>query len=215
MNSTAISLGWNCDSAARGVERGLRTIKKHGYQTCPFDRMNTNYLGIIDCIKDDFKYFCDPQYLHIFTIEHDYPYSGFKKGSRLIVNTKYNFIFNHESPYGNSYINEHWENGIEHFVLNNFKEFIERYNKRIQNFRNYVCDPNTYIHFIILKIDASFYVNNLEHANRELEIVLNAKYPNLKYDFVSIDETEHKLFNELHELMLTTIPSFFLTIQNN
>jgi hypothetical protein len=205
MNSTAISLGWDCEPAAQGVERGLRTIKEHGYQTCPFDRMITNYLGIIDCIEDDFKYFCDPEYLRIFTMDRDYPYLGFKKGNRLIVNTKYNFIFNHESPYGGLYMSENWENGIEHYVLNNFKEFIERYSKRIQNFRNYIHDPNIYIHFIISKIG----------ANQELEIVINTKYPNLKYDLVPIDETTtvHKIyndiFNEARELMLTTIPSFF------
>jgi hypothetical protein len=66
--SEGISLGWNCNSASVGVSNGIRNTKKNGYKTCPFDAMITNYKGIIDCINDDFKYLCDPQYLELIKI---------------------------------------------------------------------------------------------------------------------------------------------------
>jgi hypothetical protein len=68
MAEEAISLGWNCHSASTGVYMGLRKTKQNGYKTCPFDEMVTNYEGIIECIKDDFKYLCDIEYLELIKI---------------------------------------------------------------------------------------------------------------------------------------------------
>jgi len=214
MNTTAISLGWDCGPAIQGVERGLRPTKEQGYQTCPFDLMITNYHGIVDCIQDDFKYFCDPQYLRVMTIEQDYTYLAFKKGERVIVNTRYNFIFNHESPgHGNLYVQENWENGQEHFIVDNFKAFIERYTRRIQNFRNYVHDPNMYIRFIISKpfIHIPHIIQALEKIiELKYQIELNFQY--LKHEFVLIEETRNEIFQEAQEMMLTTIPTYFQKI---
>jgi len=53
----AISLGWNCMPAIKGIHLGLRQTKSNGYKTCPFDIGFTNYEGIILCLKEDFKYF--------------------------------------------------------------------------------------------------------------------------------------------------------------
>jgi len=63
MKSVGISLGWNCEGASRSVDMGIRGIRANGYTTCPFDEMLTNYEGLILCLKEDFKYFCDPTYL--------------------------------------------------------------------------------------------------------------------------------------------------------
>ena len=54
--SESISLGWNCSSATYGVQHKLRTTKKNGYKTCPFDEMITNYQGIVQCFLDNFQY---------------------------------------------------------------------------------------------------------------------------------------------------------------
>lgn len=58
-----ISLGWTCYSAQYATENNIRKFKKDGYKTCPFDKMISNYKGLCQCIQDDFKYFCDPNYL--------------------------------------------------------------------------------------------------------------------------------------------------------
>ena len=62
MKREGISLGWNCSAAQEGLYLGLRKGKSDGYNTCPFDMMISNYIGLCECIKDDFKY------LYIFFI---------------------------------------------------------------------------------------------------------------------------------------------------
>lgn len=65
MKREGISLGWNCSAAQDALTMGLRNTKNNGYNTCPFDMMITNYIGVCQCIEDDFKYFCDPNYLEL------------------------------------------------------------------------------------------------------------------------------------------------------
>ncbi len=91
-----ISLGLSCTSAILGVQKGIRKTKKNGYMTCPFDTMVSNYKGIIECIKDDFLYFCDPLYLELKLLKNAGP--KYDQPEYLIYNNKYKFIFNHESP---------------------------------------------------------------------------------------------------------------------
>lgn len=170
MTIVGISLGNVCNSAQWGVRKNFRKRKEEGYNTCPFDLMVSNYKGIVKCIKEDFKYFCDTNYLVL-------------KNNDL-YNTYYNFNFNHESPYhGNLYLTENWPEGPNHFVNNNYLHFIERYNNRIQSFRNYLNDPNNTIIFIIeFAYDKCPDDNNLI----ELKDVLQEKYPNLKYKIIII-----------------------------
>ena len=150
MNS--ISLGWNCEPSMKSVNCGFRKTKNEGYLTCPFDAMCSNFDGIKLCMMEDFKYFCDPQFLKIILA----PFStgGIVKGESLLVNTRYNFIFNHESPgHANLYVRQNWSGGINHFINNGFKLFIERYSRRINNFRTYVSEP--VIFFIASNRDTS------------------------------------------------------------
>ena len=136
MIEIGISLGWNCESTMWGIATKTRPNKEGGYKSCPFDLMYTNYKGIIDCLNDDFKYFCDINYLQIKKIPKE---SKLLPDEDLIYNTKYNFVFNHESPgHSDIYIHQNWSKGINHFVLNNYEELFNRYNKRIQNFRDYL-----------------------------------------------------------------------------
>jgi len=178
LNMEGISLGWNCSGAIDGVKLGLRKTKEEGYKTCPFDMMNSNYIGMCKCIEDDFKYFCDPNYLEL------------RKGPKMsvhipnqndeeywIYNTYYNFAFNHEAPgHGSLYLSERWVGGIEHFVVNNFENFIIRYNKRIENFRNYLKNSD-YINFILWRYNSIPY---------ELLDIILKKYPNLKFKINTI-----------------------------
>jgi hypothetical protein len=177
MNKIGISLGWNCNSAIHGVQNGIRMSKKDGYLTCPFDEMVTNLSGLIKCLHDDFKYFCDDAYLTINTCTSESEHLQHIKNDNLIHNTYYNFIFNHESPgHANLYLTQQWSGGIDHYVKDNYKEFKNRYNRRINNFLNYINDPNNYITFII-----HGYSEQNENIT-ELKNVLNKKYPNLKYE---------------------------------
>lgn len=133
---TAISLGWNCSSASLGVSLGYRKTKASGYKTCPFDEMNTNYAGLVLCLQENFKHFCDPNYLTLKTFPSDCKYYP---NETLVLNTRYGFIFNHESPgHANLYQTQAWSGGINHYVDNDYEKFIERYQRRIRNFYEYV-----------------------------------------------------------------------------
>jgi len=169
METIGISLGNVCYSAQWGVENNIRKTKQEGYNTCPFDLMVSNYKGIIECIYNDFVDFCNPNYLCL--------------NDAGIIHTKYNFGFNHESPeHANLYLHENWPEGKMHFVNNNFANFIERYNKRINSFNNYLLNPNNFIIFII---QFSYDVNPNDDCS-ELRNVISIKYPNLKYSIIVI-----------------------------
>lgn len=51
-----MSLGWNCHSAVFGVDNEIRSTAQNGYKTCVFDIICSNYQGMIEAIRDDFKY---------------------------------------------------------------------------------------------------------------------------------------------------------------
>jgi hypothetical protein len=197
--TTAISLGWDCGPAIYGVEHGLRKRKEEGYKTCPFDKMITNYKGIIQCLKDDFQYFTDPKYLKVMTIKHKYDHLICPLDTTIIVNTKYKFILNHESSgYGDLWKCEHWEKGQFHFEMDNFYEFIKRYEKRINNFREYL-KGDYFITFILTRD------NNTKENSVELDNVIKEKYPNLKYEILLIEENRKEIFNEGIFFMNNTI----------
>jgi hypothetical protein len=166
MNAIGISLGCSCDSAVWGVQQSIRKTKENEYKTCPFDEMLSNFPGLIECLKDDFKYFCDINYLTMI----ETPAGPF------IYNTKYKFAFNHESPgHDNIYLTQKWPEGINHFINNNFANFINRYTKRIQSFRNYLSNPNNYISFILQRY------NTRQVDLTELREVFQLHYPDLNY----------------------------------
>uniref|UniRef100_A0A6C0D8H2 Uncharacterized protein n=1 Tax=viral metagenome TaxID=1070528 RepID=A0A6C0D8H2_9ZZZZ len=113
--SVGISLGWNCHSAVWGVNNNIREKKENGYNTCPFDMMITNYPGIVECIKNDFKHLYDENYLELVYANDN---------ESTIINTKYRFGFNHESPgHADLYLIENWPSGKNHFVSNNYENF--------------------------------------------------------------------------------------------
>jgi hypothetical protein len=186
----AISLGWDCGPAGFAVNNQFRKTKAQGYMTCPFDLMNTNYNGILECFKDDFRDFLNPEYIELKTVEKSCTFLNYKKGDRLIVNTKYNFIFNHESPnHGNLHLHENWPNGPEHFVLNNFEEFFNRYKKRVENLMNYLNSGQKII-FVLSK------VNNNPDTCKELIDTIKTKFPNLEFEFLFMEENRHDIYNE-------------------
>ena len=179
-NNIGISLGSRCSAAIWAVENNHRASRANGYNTCPFDLCVTTYKGIVDCIRDNFIHFTDLSYIRIAD-PREFPnliVHGVKPGECLIYNTKYNFCFNHESPYHDDlYIKEQWLNGPNHFVNNDCSLFIERYTKRIQAFRNYLEDRQNHIKFI-------FQFDQGENPNNdflELRNVLNERYPGLSY----------------------------------
>ena len=187
----SISLGWNCESASMGVSLGIRNKKENGYKTCPFDECITNYNGIILCIEEDFKYFCDINYLKL--IPAKFSTGGIMRDELLIHNTRYNFIFNHESPdHANLYIVQNWVGGKNHYIDNNYFLFIERYTRRINNFRYYI-NNNYKITFIIGKFDNDY---------SELHETIQKKYPEITFDIFSYIPSDTLTMFEEHCLLM-------------
>jgi hypothetical protein len=177
-NNIGISLGWNCNSAGWGVNNYIREKKENGYKTCPFDIMVTNYVGICECIKDDFKYLCDENYLEILNVSDN---------EQTIYNNKYNFGFNHESPgHANLYITENWEYGKNHFLINNYENLKKRYLNRINNFKEYLLDENNTINFILTTWEKK------ENDLKDLKEILKIKYPHLKYNLILLNDPNGK-----------------------
>jgi len=190
--SEGISLGWNCHSAVTGVSLGLRNTKQHGYKTCPFDEMITNYKGIVDCIMDDFKYLCDIKYLELIKIPKESKWLNTNgDGDIMIYNKKYNFIFNHEAPgHANLYLSQNWSKGINHYVMNDYEEFINRYKKRIQNIKD-LLNSQKAITFILTRPNTN--ISDISELNN----VIKNKYPLLNFEFKLLNFDKYIFYDHL------------------
>lgn len=191
MKKIGISLGWNCSSAVYEVENKIRQTKIDGYLTCPFDELVSNLPGILLCIKNDFNNFVNEEYLELVqnTDEIKLLNINFNHDGLVFRHKEYKFIFNHEGP-SELHLKEKWPGGINHFIDNNYLKFKERYQQRINNFKNYLNDKNNYIIFIIkYAMDDN---NTINFHN-----VIREKYPDLKYECCFLKNNVNDLLNHL------------------
>ena len=136
---TAMSIGFNCFSVRYGVFTGVRPLKSQGYLTTPFDVCVSNYPGVVKCIQERFEFLSDPRFLQLITCNKTV--GGIMNGERLIYNSRYRFIFNHESPdHHELYRSENWPGGQMHYILNNFEFFRKRYEARSLNALNMIIN---------------------------------------------------------------------------
>ena len=187
MENIGISLGWNCATSMFAVDHGIRKRKGDGYNTCPFDIMVSNYRGVVDCLNDNFSDFCNENFLELRVINKQ----------PIIYNTKYNFIFNHEGlGYEDLYITEKWEEGIDHFIVDNYRNFKKRYSKRIENFKNYLSQPNNFITFVMMTWDKT------EEDIADLKLALQKHYPQLNYYVLLLNHPRGKDYIIEHLLLM-------------
>lgn len=172
MSTIGISLGWNCHSAGYGVASGIRKRKREGYLTCPFDEMISNYPGIVACIDDGLDALYDTKYLSVKKM----PASQWLSGDTIVHHSKYNFLFNHESPgHADLYSKQGWAGGSNHYVFNDFEKFVERYHRRVENLKSYLT-CGEHVIFILTRH------NTVANDLNALHQVLAKRYPNLVYD---------------------------------
>ena len=74
------------------------------------------------------------------------------------------------------HLTEKWFDGAFTFVNNNYSELKNRYNQRIQNFKDYCSDGNNVITFILTSWNKS--VEDLS----ELKNAITNQFPSLKYN---------------------------------
>ena len=186
-----ISLGWNCHSAGYGVLAGLRERKEVGYQTCPFDEMITNLKGVEECLADDFKYFMDEEYLQV--LQAPFSTGGIVEGEYLVYNTKYNFIFNHESPgHANLYMSQGWTGGINHYIDNSFVLLKERYIRRVDSFRKYIQEGS----------EVLFIVTRFNKDVTSLHTTIQERYPTLRFKTAILESPDRKEVVQAHHVLM-------------
>ena len=188
----AISLGYNCQPAMRSKDYKFRQSKKEGYKTCPFDVMLSNYEGLVRCLQEDFRYLTDSQYLRVIDVPvndtlhvpHD----------KVIINTRYNFLFYHDSPVQYIFDDYQWENGLEHFVVNDFAALKERYKKRVSNFVDYM--GGGYEVLLVMLAPTLGYKTGFPRLNK----VLHEKYPNSRYRFAKFNHLDDNEQFQVHHV---------------
>jgi hypothetical protein len=109
----------------------------------------------------------------------------------VIFNEKYNFLFSHESPCFDFYITENWKNGINHFIIDNFKEFNDRYKRRIQNFKDLITSGKK-IDFILQRS----FINGENDISLLYKTIQN-KYDFLEFKIILIDIDKYAMYNYL------------------
>lgn len=176
---TAISIGNRCASAQYRTDH-FNLTKALGYKTCPFDLMFSTLSGVIDCLNTDFKFFCDPKLLQVNHLGMEDNHERF-----LIEHKLYkNWQFNHESVEPGKYgpeLSQHWDEGPYTFVHNNFEKFIERYERRIANFK-YYCESGYYVDFILF-----FYHEQYSKGTiNELNCSIQKRFPFLDYKIIVV-----------------------------
>lgn len=147
---------------------------------------------MIEAIRDDFKYLCDVKHLELIKIPKESRWMNTHgDGDMIIYNNKYKFLFVHESPgHANLYIEEKWEKGINHFVMNQYEEFIKRFNRRIQNTLE-LLTSGKHITFILTRPNTTFYDLN------DLNDMLVEKYPELSYNIMILDVDKQLVYDHL------------------
>jgi hypothetical protein len=143
-------------------------------------------------VPDDFKYLCDPQYLELIKIPKESKWLNTNgDGDIMIYNNKYNFIFNHESPgHANLWISEQWTKGINHYITNNYEEFINKYKRRIQNIKD-LLNSGKNINFILTRPNTE--INDI----KELSNTIQTKYPSLNFNFVLLNCDRSTVYDHL------------------
>jgi hypothetical protein len=144
--------------------------------------MITNYKGMIDCINDNFEYLCDKKYLELIKIPKESKWLNTNgDGDIMIYHKKYKFIFNHESPgHANLFNSQKWANGINHYIINEYEEFINRYKRRITNIKELLSSGKNITFILTRPITGTCHIS-------ELSDVIRHKYPFLTFKFVLLD----------------------------
>ncbi len=169
-----ICLGTYCLPRVIATVCHFKLKKEQGEKTCPFDlAFCWNFDGILDVL--------DKEFMNFFTnLEYDYFYNEnvrndlsayftAKLEAKFWKNEHFGFIFNHETGFS-------------------FDDFKSRYEKRINNFYEYIKDNDTELYFLIssfnpISDEQIVKLNNIISHYRSIEsfknIIINQSENNL------------------------------------
>ena len=168
-----ISIGSNC-SPRTYIKNQLGITKGNGYLTGPFDLCVSPFNALYKCIDTDFEYFFDDLSL---IPGPNAPGNRSNAGTGLLnITNSYGFIFNHEGPSHSHLFNE-GKNDDNFYCRDDFKQFKLRYERRINNFNNYINN-----HDVITIV----MYHHLDIEMDRLLLLLNNKYPTKTFTFIRI-----------------------------
>ena len=121
MDYEIISLGWNCQPRTYLTKNELISDKKHGRKSMVFDLTIHHTKGLIQILKSNFADYFE-------NIEYGF-YEPF--GLNYWQNKKYDIVFNHDGA----------------FKENDFEKLKERYQPRIDNFKE-VLNSDKFLFFV-------------------------------------------------------------------
>ncbi len=173
-----IPLGSYCLPRVISTLSMLKPRKASGEKTLPFDLgFFWNIDGIIDTLDNEFKTFYDD--IELGHLNHDKTRDlevlfDFNPQAKHWVSEKLSAVFNHE------------------YMMTSKEEFRSRYDKRIENFYEYLKDERYELYFLI----ASFNEVKLSQINR-LKSIINRYRSKNSYNIIIINQCAHSY--KIHE----------------
>lgn len=130
--TTFISLGENCTPRIK-LKHDYGLSKKGGYKSCPFDLCITPFESLCNILENNFEtFFRGLKIIEWEDAEGDRSLAG---PGKTAISNQDGIIFNHEGG-GHSHLFRIGQNDDEFYSRDNFKEFKNKYSKRIENFKN-------------------------------------------------------------------------------
>jgi hypothetical protein len=172
-----ISLGYNCDPRT-DLKNQYETSRSNGYLTHPFDLCISPPSAVEDLLEHNFETFFKG--LRVCTWGNALGNrSNAGPGGTAITNDA-GIIFNHEGG-AHSHLFAEGRNDDEFYIRNNFYKFRQRYEKRIENFKNTLRNYNK-IYFLHKKSSEYPKLLNLNSITN----IINKHYGDKKIEFINI-----------------------------
>lgn len=152
-----ISLGGNCSVAFQLKNIGIR------FNSYPFDWAKINISQLNNILDNDFKDFHN---LSIKKLSHNHNYKFIDNQNSFLLTNPYKIIFAHEIPFNNN----------QDIVDSNIVALKEKFNRRINRFRNLNSMSNTKVTFVLFNFynnDTNLIklINNLKKYISEFSVI--------------------------------------------
>jgi hypothetical protein len=152
---TVISLGVDCLPRAMSTKFHFKRTKKQNELTYPFDLAWHDYETTCRLIRYDFDEYTNPLKLYVNSNGH-------------IAHRDYTIVFNHESDSADKLLE---------FARDDFLKFRERYDRRVNDFRNVMATTTDHVVFL------------LHYKKYPVELVdaIKDRYPELRFTILTIN----------------------------
>jgi len=172
-----ISLGENCTPRIK-LKHEYGLSKQGGYKSCPFDLCITPFESLCKILENNFDTFFDNlKIIKWGDAEGDRSLAG---PGKTAISNEAGMVFNHEGG-GHSHLFRIGKNDDEFYSRDDFKEFKNKYSKRIENFKSNLKSSNKII-FLYADKDPLNSTFNVE----KVEKIIKEKYGSINIEFKKV-----------------------------